>query len=78
MAAVVRWQLMTFDTQHLQKRISSCKMVVPLSECTTLVQRSVVRFLWAKGMESKNIQGFQGLVKRWDKCLNVQGDYLEK
>jgi hypothetical protein len=19
--------------------------------------------------------GFQGLVKRWDKCLNVQGDY---
>jgi histone-lysine N-methyltransferase SETMAR len=22
--------------------------------------------------------GFQGLVKRWDKCLNVQGDYAEK
>jgi hypothetical protein len=22
--------------------------------------------------------GFQGLVKRWDKCLNVQGDYVEK
>jgi hypothetical protein len=22
--------------------------------------------------------GFQGLVKRWDKCLNVQGDYSEK
>jgi hypothetical protein len=22
--------------------------------------------------------GFQGLVKRWDKCLNVQGDYGEK
>jgi hypothetical protein len=22
--------------------------------------------------------GFQGLVKRWDKCLNVQGDYFEK
>jgi hypothetical protein len=21
---------------------------------------------------------FQGLVKRWDKCLNVQGDYVEK
>jgi hypothetical protein len=20
----------------------------------------------------------QGLVKRWDKCLNVQGDYVEK
>jgi hypothetical protein len=22
--------------------------------------------------------GFQGLVKRWDICLNVQGDYVEK
>ena len=22
--------------------------------------------------------GFQGLVKRWDKCLNVYGDYVEK
>jgi hypothetical protein len=22
--------------------------------------------------------GFQGLVKRWDKCLNVQADYVEK
>jgi hypothetical protein len=22
--------------------------------------------------------GFQGLVKRSDKCLNVQGDYVEK
>jgi hypothetical protein len=24
------------------------------------------------------IAGFQGLVKRWDKCLIVQGDYVEK
>jgi hypothetical protein len=22
--------------------------------------------------------GFQGLVKQWDKCHNVQGDYVEK
>jgi hypothetical protein len=22
--------------------------------------------------------GFQRLVKRWDKCFNVQGDYVEK
>ena len=22
--------------------------------------------------------GFQGLVKRWDKCLNRYGDYVEK
>jgi histone-lysine N-methyltransferase SETMAR len=24
------------------------------------------------------VAGFQGLVKRWDKCFNVQGDYVEK
>ena len=22
--------------------------------------------------------GFQGLVKRWDKCLNLYGNYVEK
>jgi len=22
--------------------------------------------------------GFQGLVKKWDKCLNLYGDYAEK
>ena len=22
--------------------------------------------------------GFQGIVKRWDKCLNLYGDYIEK
>ncbi|KAG8227069.1 hypothetical protein J437_LFUL008508 [Ladona fulva] len=22
--------------------------------------------------------GYGGLVKRWDKCLNVQGEYVEK
>jgi hypothetical protein len=30
-------------------------MAAPLRECTTLEQRSIVRFSWAKGMESKNI-----------------------
>ena len=24
------------------------------------------------------VAGFQGLVKRWDKCLNLYGDYVEK
>jgi hypothetical protein len=24
-----------------------------------------------------NAAGFQGLVKQWNKCLNVQGDYVE-
>ena len=105
-------------------------MAAPLSTCTKIEQRDVVRFLWAKNMEAKDIHkemppmygehclsrqavhnwvqkfsegrtsiedehravrawfrqqpkeffaaGFQGLVKRWDKCLNLYGDYVEK
>ena len=105
-------------------------MAAPLSTCTKIEQRGVVRFLWAKNMEAKDIHkemlpmygehclsrqavhnwvqkfsewrtsiedehravrawfrqqpkeffaaGFQGLVKRWDKCLNLYGDYVEK
>ena len=105
-------------------------MAAPLSTCTTIEQRGVVRFLWAKKMEAKDIhkemlpmygehclsrqavhnwaQKFsegrtsiedehragrpveiatpetlqrvedRGLVKRWDKCLNLYGDYVEK
>ena len=112
-------------------------MAAPLNTCTTTEQRGVVRFLWAKNMEAKDIHkemlpmygehylsrqaihnwvqkfseghtsiedehragrpveiatqetfrqqpkefyaaGFQGLVKRWDKCLNLYGDYVEK
>jgi hypothetical protein len=40
-------------------------------------QRGVVRFfLWAK--KYGFAAGFQGLVKRWDKCSNLYGDYVEK
>jgi len=105
-------------------------MAAPLSTCTTIEQCGVVRFLWAKKMEAKDIlkemlpmygehclsrqafhnwvhlsgerfpdddavegavrawfrqqpkefyaAGFQGLVKRWDKCLNLYGDYVEE
>ena len=105
-------------------------MAAPLSKCTKIEQRGVVRFLWAKNMEAKDIHkemlpmygehclsrqavhnwvqkfsegrtsiedehrvgritfrqqlkefyaaGFQGLAKRWDKCLNMYGEYVEK
>ena len=105
-------------------------MAAPLSTCTKIELRGVVRFLWAKNMEAKDIHkemlpmygehclsrqavhnwvqkfsegrtsiedehrvgritfrqqpkeffaaGFQGLVKRWDKCLNLYRDYVEK
>ena len=109
-------------------------MAAPLSTCTTIEQRGVVRFLWAKKNGSKGYPqrnaahvgehclshqavhnwmqkssegrtsiedehragrpveiawfrqqpkefyaaGFQGLVKQWDKCLNLYGEYVEK
>ena len=104
-------------------------MAAPLNTCTTIEQRGVVRFLWAKDMAAKDTNkemlpmygehclsrqavhnwvqtfsegrtsiedehrvgritfrkqpqefyaaGFQGLVKQWDKCLNLYGDYVE-
>jgi hypothetical protein len=30
-------------------------MAAPLNTCTTIEQRGVVRFLWAKNMEAKDI-----------------------
>jgi hypothetical protein len=96
-------------------------MVAPLNTCTTIEQRGIVRFLWAKDMAAKDIHkemlpmygeyclslhlsgerfpddaveramcawfrqqpqefyaaGFQRLVSRWDKCLNLC-DFVEK
>jgi hypothetical protein len=93
-------------------------MATVLEECTTEEQRYVVRFLWAKGLNAKDIHkemfhvyggkclssktvhnrvekryaddeevetevrkwlrqqsaGFDALVKRWDKCVSVDGE----
>jgi hypothetical protein len=51
-------------------------MAAPLNTCTTIAQRGVERFLWAK--KYGFAEGFQGLVKWWDKCLNLYGAYIEK
>jgi hypothetical protein len=40
---------------HVQKLISVVKMAIVLEECTIEQQRSVVRFLWAKGLNVKDI-----------------------
>jgi hypothetical protein len=54
-------------------------MAVPLNTCTTIEQRGVVRFCGQKyGSKEFYAAGFQGLVKRWDKCLNLYGDCVEK
>jgi hypothetical protein len=40
---------------HLQRMVSVVKMVTVLQEYVTEEQRSVVRFLWAKGLNTKII-----------------------
>jgi hypothetical protein len=40
---------------HVQKLVSVVKMATVLEGCATEVQRSVVRYLWAKGLSAKDI-----------------------
>jgi hypothetical protein len=40
---------------HVQRLVSVLKMATVLKECTSKEQRSVVRFLWAKGLNAKDI-----------------------
>jgi hypothetical protein len=108
--------------------VSVVKMATVLEECIIEEQRSVVRYLWAKGLNAKDIHkemfsiyggkclslkaaqnwvekfsqgrskfaddemkvgkwlrqqskdfyaaGFDALIKRWDKCINVDGGYV--
>jgi hypothetical protein len=104
---------------HVHRLVSVVKMATIFEGCTIEKQRSLVRFLWAKGVsakysvfrvkrfttESRNslkgvrksqmmpnrvrkwlrlestdiyVEGFDALVKRWEKCINVGGGYVEK
>jgi hypothetical protein len=40
---------------HVQRLVSVVKMATVLEECTNEEQSSVVRFLWAKGLNAKDI-----------------------
>jgi hypothetical protein len=40
---------------HVQRLVSVVKIVVVLDECITGEQCSAVRFLWAKGLNAKDI-----------------------
>jgi hypothetical protein len=40
---------------HVERLLSAVKMVTVLEECATKEQSYVVRFLWAKRLNSKDI-----------------------
>ena len=46
-------------------------MAAPLNTCTTIEQRGVVRFLWAKGMAAKDIHK-EMLPMYGEHCLSRQ------
>jgi hypothetical protein len=56
---------MTVKTEH------QLKMAAPLNTCTTIEQRRVVRFLWAKGMAAKDIHK-EMLPMYGEHCLSRQ------
>jgi hypothetical protein len=51
-----------------------CSYIISDNEA---VEREVTTWFWQQPKEFY-AAGFQGPVKRWDKRLNVQGDYVEK
>jgi hypothetical protein len=51
-------------------------MAIVFEECTTKEQHYLVRFYGQK--DSIYAAGFDAPVKRWDKCINVGGGYVEK
>ena len=71
-AAHVRWTLLVTTISPLKQHLSGERF--PDDDA---VERAVC--VWFR----QQPQGFyaavfQGLVKRWDKCLNLFGDYVEK
>jgi hypothetical protein len=42
------------------------------------LKTSSIKFFRLLSEPGGDFPGFQGLVKQWDKCLNVQGDHVEK
>jgi hypothetical protein len=77
-------------TAHVQRLVSVIKMASVLRPILRKSNVLFLRFLWAKGLNTKDIHkemfpvfgdkskffytvGFDALVKRWDKCINVGG-----
>jgi hypothetical protein len=47
-------------------------MAAPLNTCTTIEQRGVVRFLWAKNMEAKDTH--KEMLPIWAYCVTIKLD----
>jgi len=70
--AHVRWTLPVTSSSPLIQHLSGERF--PDDDA---VERAVCAWFWQQPQEFY-AAGFQGLLKRWDKCLNLYGDYVEK
>jgi steroid 5-alpha reductase family enzyme len=67
---------------HVQRLVSVVKMMTVFEVCTTEKQRSVVRFLWAKGLSVKNIHKemipVYGVECSWRKAVQNRVEKLSQ
>ena len=71
-AAHVRWTLFVTSNNPLEQHLSGERF--PDNDA---VEWAVCVWFRQQPQEFYGT-GFQGLVKRWDKCLNLFGDYIER
>ena len=66
--------------EHCLSRQAVHNWVQKFSEGRTSIEyeHRVGRITFRQQPKEFFASGFQGLVKRWDKCLNLYGDYVEK
>ena len=66
--------------EHCLSRQAVHNLVQKFSEGWTSIEdeHRVGRITFRQQPKEFFAAGFQGLVKRWDKCLNLYGDYVEK
>jgi hypothetical protein len=60
---------------HVQRLVSVGKMPTVLEECATVEQRPVVRFLWAKGLNAKDIH-IEMFPVYGGKCLSSKAVHI--
>ena len=77
-------EMLTMYGEHCLSRQAVHNWVKKFSEGRTSIEDEhrvgrpveIAAWFWQQPQEFY-AAGFQGLVKRWDKCLNLYGDYIE-
>jgi hypothetical protein len=63
---------------HVQRLVSVVQSVTMLEDCTTKEQCSLVRFLWAKGLDAKDINKKRNRITVGSVCRVTFQNWVEK